>query len=297
MSDYEDLATRISDRLRIPAGHQVHLSHDWPANETFGLITKENSHDRLAEGVERLREYQQRLAAQERYAVVLMLQGIDASGKDGTIRHVMSGVNPQGVEVHAFKVPSEEERQHDYLWRYHQRLPARGRIGIFNRSHYESVLVERVHADQLPQTHLPKIAPDHRLWERRYREINNWEEYLHHNGIVVVKVLLHISRDEQRERLLARIDDPRRNWKFAESDLNERRYWSEYQRAFSEMLSHTSTTTAPWYVVPADHKWFARAATASILITALAHVDPEYPTLSDDGLAQMRAARDELTTG
>jgi len=219
---------------------------------------------RLAEGVELLADYQQRLAAQNTFAVLLIIQGIDAAGKDGTIKHVMSGVNPQGVTVHSFKVPSTEGLSHDYLWRYQRQLPARGRIGIFNRSHYEEVAVVRVHPELLANQQLPGARRGNDLWEHRFREINSWERYLADNGIRIAKVFLHISRDEQRTRLLARIDDPARNWKFSPSDLAERQHWGEYQHAYSQMLSNTSTEWAPWHIVPANHKWFARAATAAI---------------------------------
>lgn len=297
MSDGHQFVEHITGPLRVPAGRHVHLGRDWDPADTMGLLTREEADQRLVEGVELLADYQQRLAAQNVHAVLLIIQGIDAAGKDGTIKHVMSGVNPQGVDVHAFKVPSAEELAHDYLWRYHSRLPARGRIGIFNRSHYEEVVVVRVHPEELANEHLPPEHPGNHFWERRYREINDWERYLTDNGIHVVKVLLHISRDEQRQRLLDRIDDPSRNWKFSPSDLTERQHWDEYQKAYSEMLSKTSTAWAPWYVVPANHKWFARVATASILVGTLARIDPRYPRLDTGTRALMADARRELTAG
>ena len=189
--------------------------------------------------------------------MLIVLQALDAAGKDGTIRHVMSGVNPQGVAVSSFKAPSVEEIDHDFLWRYARRLPRRGEIGIFNRSHYEEVLVVRVHPELLATQHLPRAATRRDVWKRRYREINDWERYLTGNGIRVVKLLLNVSREEQRRRFLARIERPDKNWKFSAHDVHERHYWDDYQRAFSDMLSATSTTWAPWHVLPADHKWFA----------------------------------------
>jgi len=297
VSDRHAFVSNIIAPLRVHSGRQVHLGQDWDPSETFGTLTKETAEVRLAEGVELLEEYQRRLAAQSTYAVLMVIQGIDAAGKDGTIKHVMSGVNPQGVDVHSFKVPSAEELSHDYLWRYQCRLPARGRIGIFNRSHYEEVAVVRVHPELLANEHLPDAHPGNHFWERRYREINDWERYLTDNGIHIVKVFLHISRDEQRERLLARIDDPTHNWKFSPSDLAERHHWAEYEQAFSEMLSNTSTEWAPWFVVPANHKWFARAATAGILIGALHALDPHYPRLDTAARARMADARRELADG
>jgi len=297
VSDRHEFVRNIIAPLRVHPGHRVHLGEDWDPSDTFGLLTRETAEERLVEGVQLLEEYQQRLAAQSTYAVLLIIQGIDAAGKDGTIKHVMSGVNPQGVDVHAFKVPSADDLSHDYLWRYQCHLPARGRIGIFNRSHYEEVAVVRVHPDLLAKEQLPDAEPGHHLWERRYREINDWERYLTDNGIHVVKVFLHVSRDEQRQRLLARIDDPTRNWKFAPADLAERQHWGEYQLAFSEMLSNTSTEWAPWYIVPANHKWFARAATASILVHALQAIDPQYPQLGVAARALMADARRELADG
>ncbi len=297
MSDRHAFIRNIIAPLRVHPGHHVHLGEQWDPSDTLGTLTKESAEARLVEGVELLAEYQQRLAAQNTYAVLLIIQGIDAAGKDGTIKHVMSGVNPQGVDVHAFKVPSAEDLSHDYLWRYQCRLPARGRIGIFNRSHYEEVAVVRVHPDLLAHEQLPAPRPGNHLWERRFREINDWERYLTDNGIRVVKVFLHISRDEQRRRLLDRIDDPAHNWKFSPSDLAERQHWGEYQQAFSEMLSNTSTEWAPWYVVPANHKWFARAATASVLVNALDEIDPQYPKLDTATRALMADARRELANG
>lgn len=297
MSDRHAFVHKLIAPLRVAPGREVHLGQDWNPSDTFGTLTKDAAEQRLSEGVELLSDYQQRLAAQNTFAVLMIIQGIDAAGKDGTIKHVMSGVNPQGVDVHPFKVPSAEDLSHDYLWRYQRQLPARGRIGIFNRSHYEEVTVVRVHPDLLAREQLPASRPENHFWKRRYREINDWERYLTDNGIQIVKVFLHISRDEQRRRLLARIDDPSRSWKFSPADLAERQHWGEYQQAFSEMLSNTSTTWAPWHIVPANHKWFARAATASILVHALDAIDPQYPEIDTATHALMTDARRELADG
>ena len=226
--------------------------------------------------------------------MLLCLQALDAGGKDGTIRHVMSGVNPQGVRVSSFKVPSAGELDHDYLWRYARRLPARGEIGIFNRSHYEEVLVVRVHPEALARQRLPETGADGDIWDRRYREINDWERYLVDNGFAVVKLFLNLSKEEQRTRFLKRIDVPERNWKFSAADVRERRRWDDYQDAFSQMLSATSTECAPWYVVPADRKWFARICAGAVLAHTLIELDPQYPVVGDDGPARPAEARREL---
>jgi PPK2 family polyphosphate:nucleotide phosphotransferase len=218
--------------------------------------------------------------------VLVVLQAMHTAGKDGTIRHVMSGVNPQGVAVHSFKVPSAEELDHDFLWRYAQRLPARGEIGIFNRSHYEEVLVVRVHPENLDRQKLPKAAKKGDVWKRRYREINDWERYLSDNGFRIVKLFLNVSKEEQRARLLRRIDLPDHNWKFSPADVAERERWDEYQQAFSEVLSHTSTEWAPWYVIPADRKWFARIGAGAVLVHTLREIDPRYPRSASDSVGR-----------
>jgi PPK2 family polyphosphate:nucleotide phosphotransferase len=212
--------------------------------------------------------------------LLVVLQALDAAGKDGTIRHVMSGVNPQGVEVRGFKVPSSEDLAHDYLWRYVKALPGRGKIGIFNRSHYEEVLVVRVHPENLVREHLHPSTEDEDVWERRFREINHWERYLVDNGIHVVKLFLNVSKEEQRQRFLARIDEPDKNWKFSANDARERQCWDDYQNAYDKVLSNTSTKWAPWYVIPADHKWFMRLASGAVILHALMDMDPQYPTVS-----------------
>ncbi|KOV74649.1 hypothetical protein ADL00_02255 [Streptomyces sp. AS58] len=294
MSD--DRAERIADfirPLRVKPGSKVNLGRDFDPRYRAGL-KKRDGVELLRAGVSLLAEYQDRLAAQDTYGVLLCLQALDAGGKDGTIRHVMSGVNPQGVRVSSFKVPSAEELDHDYLWRYARRLPARGEIAIFNRSHYEEVLVVRVHPENLLRQKLPDSTRGAGIWERRYREINNWERYLTDNGFKVVKVFLNLSKEEQRTRFLKRIDLPDKNWKFSAADVRERRHWDEYRSAFSEMLSATSTRWAPWYVVPADRKWFARICTAAVLAHTLMDIDPRYPAVGDEARADLLVAKREL---
>ncbi|MFJ8233603.1 polyphosphate kinase 2 family protein [Streptomyces sp. NPDC094448] len=279
--------------LRVPPGTEVDLAKDFDPRYKAHLRKKESA-ELLRTGVEMLTEYQAKLAAQNTYGVLMCLQALDAGGKDGTIRHVMSGVNPQGVQVHSFKVPSAEELDHDYLWRYAKRLPARGDIAVFNRSHYEEVLVVRVHPEVLGRQQLPPSALRRGIWERRYREINHWERYLTDNGFKVVKIFLNLSKEEQRTRFLKRIDVPEKNWKFSAADVRERRYWDDYQRAFSEMLSATSTAWAPWYVVPADRKWFARICASAVLVHTLTDIDPRYPTVGRKAHKELLAVRRQL---
>jgi PPK2 family polyphosphate:nucleotide phosphotransferase len=281
-------------RLRVKPGSKVALPKDFDPRERFGLHKGEDAARLLRQGVGLLAEYQDRLAAQRTCGVLVVLQGIDAAGKDSTIRHVMRGVNPQGVHVTSFKAPSPEELAHDYLWRHARRLPARGDIAIFNRSHYEEVLVVRVHPDNLAREMLPPDAVSQDLWKRRYREINQWERYLADNGIKLVKLFLNLSKAEQRARFLRRIDRREKNWKFAASDVRERRYWDDYQQAYSEMLTHTSTDWAPWYVLPADHKWLTRICAASVIAQTLIEIDPQYPVPDPAEQKELANARAEL---
>ena len=286
--------SKFIDGLRVKPGSRITLARDFDPRFRGPFATKADAAALLSRGIEIVSEYQARLAAQDTYGVLVVLQGIDAAGKDGTIRHVMSGVNPQGVVVHSFKVPSEAELAHDYLWRYARSLPARGEIGIFNRSHYEEVLVVRVHQENLSREHMPSqaIGPD--VWKRRYREINDWERYLTDNGIVVVKLFLNLSKEQQRIRFLKRIDVPEKNWKFSASDVRERASWDAYQSAFSDMLTHTSTSDAPWYVIPADHKWYARTCVSAILAHTLVRINPQYPTVSKQAKQELKEARAQL---
>jgi PPK2 family polyphosphate:nucleotide phosphotransferase len=266
--------------FRVEPGSRVTLGRDFDPRFKAGIKKKKDGVALLENGVGLLAEYQARLAAQDTWGVLVVLQALDAAGKDGTIRHVMSGVNPQGVHVHSFKVPSDEELDHDFLWRYAQRLPARGDIGIFNRSHYEEVLVVRVHPENLDRQKLPASSKKGDVWKRRYQEINNWERYLSDNGFKIVKLFLNVSKEEQRTRFLRRIDLPDHNWKFSTADVRERERWDDYQKAFSEVLSHTSTEWAPWYVIPADRKWFGRIGVGAVLVNALMDIDPHFPAIS-----------------
>lgn len=278
--------------LRVEPGRTVVLGRDFDPAYKADFVSRSDGDELLQGGVQLLSEYQQRLAAQDTYAVLMCLQAMDAAGKDGTIKHVMSGVNPQGVHVHSFKAPTVHDLDQDFLRRAQVNLPDRGEIGIFNRSHYEEVLVVRVHPEVLARQQLPHVDPS--IWKQRYRAINDWERYLTDNGFAVVKVFLNLSKEEQRRRFLARIDDPAKNWKFSSADIHERQFWDEYQVAYSEMLSHTSTEWAPWYVVPADRKWFARICVSAILAHTLMTIDPQFPELPTASLAELQEAKAAL---
>ncbi len=296
MAVTDERAQRIAEfikPLRVEPGSTVHLAKDFDPRYKAHLLRKKDGVGLLRTGIAVLADYQARLAAQDTYGVLVCLQALDAGGKDGMIRHVMSGVNPQGVRVSSFKVPSATELDHDYLWRYSRHLPARGEIGIFNRSHYEEVLVVRVHPENLERQRLPGHAKGKGVWDRRYREINDWERYLTDNGFVLVKLFLNLSKEEQRTRFLKRIDLAEKNWKFSAADARERERWDDYQKAFSQMLSATSTPWAPWYVIPADRKWFARICAGAVLAHTLIEIDPRYPEVSKEarrGLAEARRA-------
>ncbi|HEV2376330.1 MAG TPA: polyphosphate kinase 2 family protein [Streptosporangiaceae bacterium] len=282
------------DPLRVRPGTKVKLPDGFDPGGRFGVRGKVEGAPLLRQGAELLGQYQDRLAAQDTYAVLVVLQGMDAAGKDSTIRHVMSGVSPQGVHVYSFKTPSARELAHDYLWRHVRCLPARGEIGIFNRSHYEEVLIVRVHSDYLDHEKSPPWSKGRTVWQRRYREINDWERYLADNGTKVVKMFLNLSKEEQQARFLKRIDQPEKNWKFNASDVRERQYWDSYQQAYSEMLTHTSTDWAPWYVLPADHKWFTRICAAAVIAQALIDIDPRYPVPDEAFKRELEQARAEL---
>jgi PPK2 family polyphosphate:nucleotide phosphotransferase len=282
---------QLIEPLRVEPGSKVKLAADYDPGFKAGRLNKQDAAEELKLGIELLGQYQDRLAAQDTHGMLVVIQGIDAAGKDSMIRHVMGGVNPQGVSVHSFKVPSAEELDHDFLWRYATHLPRRGQIGIFNRSHYEEVIVVRVHPVLLEGEKLPTRKGD--VWKQRFRAINEWERYLDENGIRVVKLFLNVSREEQRRRFLDRIDRPEKNWKFSLADVQERAFWDDYQHAFSEMLTHTSTDWAPWYVIPADHKWFAHMAAGAVIVNTLAEIDPQYPKPTADA-AQLEAARVQL---
>jgi PPK2 family polyphosphate:nucleotide phosphotransferase len=285
---------KFIEQFRVTPGRTVDLARDFDPAFKGGIRKKREGVALLEEGVQLLSEYQARLAAQDTWGVLVVLQALDTSGKDGAIRHVMSGVNPQGVAVRSFKVPSAEELDHDYLWRYAQQLPARGEIGIFNRSHYEEVLVVRVHPENLDRQKLPHGARKGDVWKRRFREINDWERYLTDNGFRIVKLFLNLSNEEQRLRLLRRIDLPDHNWKFSQADVAERALWDDYQAAFSQVLSHTSTEWAPWWVIPADRKWFARIGVATVLVQALIDLDPCFPVVSAAHRKALLKAKESL---
>jgi PPK2 family polyphosphate:nucleotide phosphotransferase len=280
---------RLIEPLRVAPGSKLSLEKDFDPAFHDG-VKKSQGAEWLSEGMELLAEYQDRLAAQDTHGVLVVLQGIDAAGKDSTIRHITSGVNAAGVHVHSFKVPSEEEVDHDFLWRYQQRLPPRGGIGIFNRSHYEEVLVVRVHPENLVREKLPAEALTD-IWPRRYTEINEWERYLDEQGFKIVKLFLNLSKEEQRRRFLRRIERPEKNWKFQAADVYERTFWDDYQLAFSDMLSNTSTEWAPWYVIPADHKWFERVAAAAVIVQTLIELAPQYPLPGAEELEALETAR------
>ena len=293
----ENRSKRVSEFIepfRVEPGSKVTLAKDFDPAFKAGISKKREGVELLQHGIEMLSEYQERLAAQDTHGVLVVLQALDAAGKDGTIRHVMSGVNPQGVSVHGFKVPSSEELDHDFLWRYARSLPERGKIGIFNRSYYEEVLVVRVHPEILDRQRLPKAAKGRDIWKRRYREINDWERYITDNGFKVVKIFLNLSKEEQRIRFLRRVDLPDHNWKFSANDARERQYWDRYQKAFSEMLSNTSTEWAPWYVIPADRKWFARIAAGAVIANALMEIDPRFPVVSETARQELLEVKKEL---
>lgn len=282
------------DRFVVRPGKKFSLKKCDPGS-TGGVKGEEEGLARLAERQKELSELQERLYAQDSWGVLLLFQAMDAAGKDGTIKMVMSGVNPQGCQVYAFKAPSPEELDHDFMWRFMQRMPERGRIGIFNRSYYEEVLVVRVHPELLEKQKLPpSIRDDKHLWERRFEDINHLERYLLNNGIVTIKFFLNVSQEEQLERFLKRLDKPAKNWKFSEGDVKERALWPDYQRAFEQMLSATSTEHAPWYVIPADKKWYTRMAVAEVIVKRLEELDLKFPEVSKERQAQLKELRRKL---
>jgi PPK2 family polyphosphate:nucleotide phosphotransferase len=291
------MANRIEellDALRVPPGNKINLTKDYDPGFTGKWVKKEEAEETLAEGIQILSEMQDKLWAQDQYALLIIFQALDAAGKDSTIKHVMSGVNPQGVDVHSFKVPSGEELDHDYLWRHFKALPARGRIGIFNRSYYEEVLAVRVHPEFIAGEKLPSYLKDKNIWSRRFEEINNFEKYLVDNGIIVVKFFLNVSKETQKERFLERALEPEKNWKFSAADMKERVFWDDYIAAYEDMFNHTSTEWAPWYIVPADHKWFTRLAVAGVLYNTMKKLNLAYPTVSEKQKQALIVAKEEL---
>jgi len=290
---------KLIQQFVVEPGSSVNLKNfvtDWTgtegAQELGKDVIKERASEILAETRKQLDEAQELLYASDTSSVLLIFQAMDAAGKDGTIRHVMSGVNPQGCQVYSFKKPSVEELDHNFLWRYMKALPERGRIGIFNRSYYEDVLVVKVHPEWLGPG-MP-ANPDDKFWEKRYEDINNFEKHLDRNGTLILKFFLHVSKGEQKRRFLERLNNPDKHWKFSEADMAEREHWKDYQKAFEQALSATSTKRAPWYVIPADHKYVARALVADIVTTAIQDLGLKYPKVSADKLAKLEAARARL---
>ncbi len=282
-----------TSRYVVPPGTTVRLK-DFSPGDMGAFTKKEGAAGKLDRDIRRLTELQDVLYAQDRYALLVIIQAMDAAGKDSVIKHVMSGVNPQGCQVFSFKAPSAEELDHDFLWRCMQRVPERGRIGIFNRSYYEEVLVVRVHPEFLEKQHLPPEARGKDVWKDRYEDINNYERYLVRNGIHILKFFLHVSREEQKKRFLARIQEPEKNWKFSLDDLATRSEWEKYMDAYESMLSHTSTSWAPWHIIPADHKWFTRALVAECIVRKLESLDLRYPVVTDQHRQELTKARKAL---
>jgi PPK2 family polyphosphate:nucleotide phosphotransferase len=277
--------------LVVPPGKQISLKKDFSPGYTAKFLQEDDAAKLLQRGVQCLARYQDRLYAQSTYALLIIFQAMDAAGKDGTIKHVMSGLNPQGCQVYSFKAPSAEELDHDYNWRHFKALPERGRIGIFNRSYYEEVLTVRVHPEILAGEKLPASLKNDGIWKRRFDEINRFERYLVNNGIVMLKFFLNVSRAEQKKRFLERIDLPEKNWKFSASDVKERAFWDDYMQAYQEVFNHTSTKWAPWYVVPADNKWFTHLAVAAIITEKLKEIDPQYPVVGRERRKELLVAR------
>jgi PPK2 family polyphosphate:nucleotide phosphotransferase len=283
---------KLAERLIATPGEKITL-RKYSTNWTAG-IGKDHARALLQKGIQKLALRQDMLYAQDRYAVLLIFQAMDAAGKDGTIKHVMSGINPQGCQVYSFKAPSAEERDHTYLWRSFKALPERGRIGIHNRSYYEEVLVARVHPEILEAQQLPEEHKTKRIWKERFRQINDFERYLVENGTIPIKFYLHVSKDEQKRRFLERIDHPEKNWKFSVGDVKERALWKDYRRAYDTVFTHTSTDWAPWYIVPADNKWFMRVAVAEIINHRLKQLDLHYPKVEKSRLKELLEARELL---
>jgi PPK2 family polyphosphate:nucleotide phosphotransferase len=288
---------RVRFRFRdiaVEPGKSVSLKKDFDPDFTGGYDDKAGALAKVATNVERLSAMQEVLYAQDNYALLIIFQAMDAAGKDGAIRHVMSGINPQGCHVTSFKAPSSEDLDYGYLWRASKALPGRGMIGIFNRSYYEDVLVVRVHPELLEKQKLPSSARKGDIWQRRFKEINNFEKYLRQNGTIVLKFFLNVSKKEQKKRFLARIDEPEKNWKFSPADYAERKHWDNYQKAFEDMLENTSTEWAPWFVIPADNKWFARLAISEVISGVFERIDLQLPAVSEARKNELMQIRSQL---
>ena len=283
----------IHSRFRVSNGHRFRLKQISPG-DTAGLDSKDETADRLARGLESLRDQQEKLYAQGTWALLVIIQAMDAAGKDSTIEHVMSGVNPQGCQVSSFKAPSSEELSHDFLWRTTTRLPRRGLIGVFNRSYYEEVLVVRVHPELLAKQRLPSSLVTKNIWKERFEDINAFERHLRRSGVAILKFFLHVSKETQRTRFLERIDTPAKNWKFAIGDVRERDHWREYMSAYEDMIRHTATPDAPWWVVPADHKWFTRLVVAEAIADAMKDLDLRFPAIDAAQRKELAAAKAAL---
>jgi PPK2 family polyphosphate:nucleotide phosphotransferase len=288
-------AAKLSRPYRIDEGSKFKLK-DIDPDDTgpFSPDDKPRAQEALAQGIEALTKLQDKLYAQDRWAVLLIFQAMDAAGKDSAIKHVMSGVNPQGCEVHSFKVPSDEELDHDFMWRCHRKLPERGRIGIFNRSYYEEVLVVRVHPEILGNQKLPSELVTKHIWKERYQDICSTERHFSRNGVVIRKFFLHVSKQAQKKRFLERLERPEKNWKFSVSDVRERERWDDYMEAYEDAIRHTATDYAPWYVVPADNKWFTRAVVSAAIVDTLASLDLRYPELGEEKKRELARAREAL---
>jgi PPK2 family polyphosphate:nucleotide phosphotransferase len=292
-SNTKHLTRRLLTPFRIADGRRFRLKQIDPA-DTQGMDSKENAEDLLARGLDELCHLQEKLYAQSTWAVLLIIQAMDAAGKDSVVTHVMSGLNPQGCQVSSFKAPSAEELSHDFLWRTTRRLPERGRIGVFNRSYYEEVLVVRVHPNLLAVQGLPPAVVSPRIWKERFEDINAFERHLHRSGVLILKFFLHVSKKKQRERFLERIEQPAKNWKFSARDVQERACWREYMTAYEDMIRHTATPHAPWYVVPADHKWFTHLVVAEAVVQAMKELDLAFPTLDRSKRKELEASRKAL---
>jgi PPK2 family polyphosphate:nucleotide phosphotransferase len=286
-------AAKLAKPYRIENGKKFRLG-DYDPGDTGDLRSPKHAEQLLEKGIAAMTELQDKLYAQDRWAVLLIFQAMDAAGKDGAIKHVMSGVNPEGCDVHSFKQPSVEELDHDYLWRTMVRVPERGKIGIFNRSYYEEVLVVRVHKEALDNEKMPAALVTKNIWKERFEDINAYERYLTRNGIIIRKFFLNLSRKEQKKRFLARLDQPQKNWKFSEADVHEREYWDDYMRAYEEMIINTASEHAPWYVVPADNKWFSRVVVSAAIVDTLEKLKLSYPKLSPEKMKGLDAARKSL---
>jgi PPK2 family polyphosphate:nucleotide phosphotransferase len=280
--------------ITVPPKQKISLTKDYDPGYKADRLKKSKAKGQLKEGIKALAEYQDILYAQKTHAVLIIFQAMDAAGKDSTIKHVMSGINPQGCQVHSFKAPSTEELNHDYLWRCSKALPERGRIGIFNRSYYEEILVTRVHPEILEQRPLSASLIDKDVWQRRFEEINNFEKHLVNNGTIILKFFLNVSKEEQKERFLDRVNRPEKNWKFSVDDAKARSFWDDYMAVYEDMFNHTSTKYAPWYIIPADHKWFTRLVVAGIIYTQLKELNLKYPTLSKEQHKELLKAKEIL---